>query len=79
MATVRRISSDRKGYSWAIEHGAHVISMSLGAGLEYGDVSKKKDFFKNAVVKKAIDQGLIVMVAAGNESCALEATAAAAA
>ena len=60
-----------KGIRWAVEKGrADVISMSLGGGLEFKDVQKAGGL-NNPILKEAIDKGVVVIVAAGNESCAL--------
>jgi hypothetical protein len=60
-----------KGIRWAIEKGkADVISMSLGGGLEFNDVQKAGGL-QNPILKEAIDKGVVVVVAAGNENCAL--------
>lgn len=58
-----------KGIRWATENGADVISMSLGGGLEYGEM--KVEDLRNEVLQAAIDKGVIVVAAAGNESCAI--------
>ncbi len=58
-----------KGIRWAIQKEADVISMSLGAGLEYKDLAQ--DELANQVIQQAIDANIIVVVAAGNESCPL--------
>lgn len=60
-----------KGVRWAVDKGADVISMSLGAGLENKDVEKEKGKIINRVFSEAIDKNTIVVVAAGNESCPL--------
>jgi subtilisin family serine protease len=58
-----------KGIRWAAEHGADVISMSLGGGRDYSDA--KREGLTDAVLSEAIAKGAIVVVAAGNESCPL--------
>ena len=61
-----------KGVRYAAENGADVISMSLGAGLEYSDLKKQSSSpLKNGIFQSAIDKGIIVVVAAGNEACPL--------
>lgn len=61
-----------KGVRYATEQGADVISMSLGAGLEYSELKKQGSApLNNKIIKAAIDKGIIVVVAAGNEACKL--------
>ncbi len=45
--------------------------MSLGAGMEYKDMGGKTSVLRNKVVSDAIAGGTVILVAAGNESCAL--------
>jgi subtilisin family serine protease len=59
-----------KGIRYAMDQGAEVISMSLGAGLEYEDVEKQGGLI-NKVLQDAIDKGIIILIAAGNEACPL--------
>lgn len=59
-----------KGIRYAMAHGAEVISMSLGAGMEYED-AKKQGSLVNQVMEEAIAKGIIFVIAAGNESCPL--------
>jgi len=49
-----------QGINWAVENGADIISMSLGA--PYND----PDGPVNAALKDAIDAGVVVVVSAGN-------------
>ncbi len=60
-----------KGIRHATQAGVDVISMSLGAGVEYSDLNNGKGALKNAIIQEAIDKGIIVVIAAGNEGCAL--------
>ncbi len=49
-----------------------VLSLSLGAGLEYGDLDEDTKKLSNELFKEAIEKyNMIVVVAAGNESCPL--------
>jgi len=57
-------SSIIKGIEWALEEGAKVISMSLG-GTVKGDNPEEDPFYP--VMKKAVEQGIIPVIAAGNE------------
>lgn len=59
-----------KGIRYAMRNGAQVISMSLGGGVEYNDLGDEKSL-QNQIIKEAIAQGIIVIIAAGNESCPL--------
>lgn len=59
-----------KGIRYAMDKGAEVISMSLGAGLEYDDVAKQGGL-ANQVIADAVAKGIIVVIAAGNEACPL--------
>ena len=59
-----------KGIRYAMRNGAQVISMSLGGGMEYKDLGEEKSL-QNQIIKEAIAQGIIVVIAAGNESCPL--------
>jgi subtilisin len=56
----------RKGILWAIEKKADVISMSLGSG---PSAESPNVFFPElrAAIKQAVDKGIIVVAAAGNE------------
>jgi subtilisin family serine protease len=53
------------GINWAITNGCAVISMSLGAATMPG--SKPSAVFE-AVAKRALDKGILIIAAAGNES-----------
>ncbi len=55
-----------QGVLWAIDQGADVISMSIGG---YADIPPDQ-FFPDlrAAIKKAVDKGIIVVVAAGNSN-----------
>lgn len=48
------------GIQWSIKHGIEVINMSLGGG-------SKNDSFEEAI-KAAVDSGIVVVCAAGNNS-----------
>lgn len=66
-------SSDaiEKGIRWAVKQGkADVVSLSLGGGLEF-DTVKRNGGLANQVIKEALDAGVVVVVAAGNEGCPL--------
>lgn len=66
--------SVQKGILYAIEQKVDVISMSLGGGRDYSsinDAEKSNGKLVDKVIQKAIDAGIIVVVAAGNESCQL--------
>ncbi|NBO37455.1 hypothetical protein EBU99_02610 [bacterium] len=58
-----------RGIRWATQKNVDVISMSLGSGSEYDCL--KSQSLKDPVIQEAIDKGIIVVAAAGNESCAL--------
>ncbi|MFW7381800.1 MAG: S8 family peptidase [Oligoflexus sp.] len=63
-----------KGLQWAIHHAnskPDVISMSLGAGLEFADLDENTKALSHTLIQEAIAQNIIVVVAAGNESCPL--------
>lgn len=60
-----------KGIRYATDRNVDVISMSLGAGLEWADLNKSSKPLANAIIKEAIDKGIIVIAAAGNEGCEL--------
>jgi major intracellular serine protease len=60
-----------KGIRYAMMQNVDVISMSLGAGLEFSDINSKSNPLSNALIKEAIDAGILVIVAAGNEACEL--------
>ncbi len=50
------------GLEWAVQHNADIISMSLGG------VDITETYPLNNAVKKIIDEGIIVIAAAGNEN-----------
>ena len=50
------------GLKWAIDHGANVISMSLGGGQTIEPATAH-------LIKTAISQGIVVVAAAGNNAC----------
>ena len=50
----------RKGFNWAVEQGAQVISMSFGGGT---------DPYMNAAITAAVNRGVVVVAAAGNNGC----------
>lgn len=52
-----------KGIEWAVDNGADIISMSLGAVISNCDGSDAISL----AVDKAVDSGIIVIVAAGND------------
>lgn len=63
-----------KGLQWAIHHAnprPDVLSLSLGAGLEYQDLDENTRTLTHALIQEAIDKNIIVVVAAGNEACPL--------
>lgn len=53
------------GMEWAINEGCHVISMSLGRATQVGE---KPSLAYERLGKLALDQGSIIIAAAGNES-----------
>jgi hypothetical protein len=62
-----------KGIRWAISHGADVLSMSLGGAVAF-DQLQKGEGAESQIIRDAVDAGLIVVVAAGNENCPLGGT-----
>lgn len=50
----------RKGFNWAVDQGAQVISMSFGGG---------EDAYMNAAILAATRKGVVVVVAYGNQGC----------
>ena len=59
-----------KAIRWAVDHGADVLSLSLGGGLEFADALKQGGL-ANEIIKEALAKKVIVVVAAGNEGCPL--------
>ncbi|MFK7826286.1 MAG: S8 family serine peptidase [Oligoflexales bacterium] len=59
-----------KGVRWAMNQGADVISMSLGGAVDFSEL-KNCEGVESQVIRAAIDAGIIVIVAAGNENCPL--------
>lgn len=59
-----------KGIRYAMAEGADVISMSLGGGMEFKDFIASNGS-ESKVIRDALDAGVIVVVAAGNENCPL--------
>ncbi|SMF84636.1 S8 family peptidase [Pseudobacteriovorax antillogorgiicola] len=62
-----------KGVRYAMRSSPkpEVLSLSLGAGLDYGDLDDQTKTLVNQLFKDAVDAGIIVIVAAGNEGCPL--------
>lgn len=58
-----------RGIRWAMKKNVDVISMSLGSGSNYDCL--KSQSLKDPAIQDAIDAGIIVVSAAGNESCEL--------
>jgi subtilisin family serine protease len=58
-----------RGIRWAMQKQVDIISMSLGGGSNYECV--KDQSLKDPVIQEAIDKGIIVIAAAGNEGCPL--------
>lgn len=59
-----------KGVRWAMNQGADVISMSLGGAVDFSEL-KNGEGVESQVIRDAVDAGIIVLVAAGNENCPL--------
>jgi hypothetical protein len=59
-----------KGIRWAIDHGADVISMSLGGAVPFAELQSGEGA-ESKVIRDAVDRGTIIVVAAGNENCPL--------
>jgi subtilisin family serine protease len=59
-----------KGIRFAMAEGAHVISMSLGGGVDFQNLVSSNGT-ESQILRDAIDAGIIVVVAAGNENCPL--------
>lgn len=62
--------SINKGIRWAMAKGADVISMSLGGGMEFQSLIESNGT-ESKIIRDAVDAGIIVIVAAGNENCPL--------
>jgi major intracellular serine protease len=58
-----------KGIRWAQKNKVDVISMSLGSGSNYDCL--KEQGLKDPVIDEVIQEGIIVVAAAGNETCEL--------
>lgn len=59
-----------KGIRFAIREGADVISMSLGGAVDFKELLKSSGA-ESSIIREAINKGIIVIVAAGNENCPL--------
>lgn len=59
-----------KGIRWAMQNGADVISMSLGGGVDFSSI-KDSNGTESPIIRDAIEAGIILVVAAGNEGCPL--------
>ncbi len=59
-----------KGIRYAMAEGAQVISMSLGGGVDFQNLIKSNGT-ESQIMRDAIEAGIIVVVAAGNENCPL--------
>ncbi|WP_371579993.1 S8 family serine peptidase [Streptomyces sp. NBC_01314] len=53
------------GMAWAVARGARVISMSLGAGVQQGELFPQT---YEILAKRALERGTVIVAAAGNES-----------
>lgn len=62
-------SAMSRGIRWAMKKKVDVISMSLGSGSNYDCL--RSQGLNDPAVKEAIAQGIVVVSAAGNESCEL--------
>lgn len=58
-------SSILAGLEWALENNCKVISMSLGASIAEGESYSR---IYNDLAKKLMDEGLLIIAAAGNDS-----------
>lgn len=58
-----------RGIRWATKKKVDVISMSLGSGSNYDCLQSQG--FKDPAIAEAVKEGIIVVAAAGNESCPL--------
>jgi subtilisin family serine protease len=54
-----------KGIDWATNHGADVINLSLGGSLPLAGLGLPDE--TSAAVQRAVDQGVVVVAAAGND------------
>jgi subtilisin family serine protease len=54
-----------EGIDWAVEHGCHIVSMSLGSPVEPG---QGHSAVFEAVARRALAAGTLIVAAAGNES-----------
>jgi subtilisin family serine protease len=59
-----------KAIRYAMAEGAHVISMSLGGGVDFQNLVSSNGT-ESQIMRDALDAGIIVVVAAGNENCPL--------
>jgi subtilisin family serine protease len=59
-----------KAIRYAMAEGAHVISMSLGGGVDFQNLVSSNGT-ESQILRDAIKAGIIVVVAAGNENCPL--------
>jgi subtilisin family serine protease len=62
-------SAINRGIRWATQNKVDIISMSLGGGSNYDCL--KDQGLKDPIIQEAIDKGVIVIAAAGNETCPL--------
>ena len=62
-------SAINRGIRWATQNKVDIISMSLGGGSNYDCL--KDQGLKDPIIQEAIDKGIIVIAAAGNEACPL--------
>ncbi|MEU6256341.1 S8 family serine peptidase [Streptomyces sp. NPDC047043] len=53
------------GMAWAVAHGARVISMSLGAAVQPGELFPQT---YEKLAQRAMERGTVIVAAAGNES-----------
>ncbi len=58
------VDNINSGIKWAVDHGAHVINMSLGVRHEGGDLPHRD------VIAYALDRGVTVVAASGNDGTA---------
>lgn len=62
-------SAISRGIRWATQNKVDIISMSLGGGSNYDCLQDQG--LKDPIIQEAIDKGIIVIAAAGNETCPL--------